>query len=205
MQEKTHSKIALKIADEFLLNEHETSLLEIGSITPDRWMDFPHRQNKEFNIMSHLFSAKELYLKNDDECFHSLGLAFHYLQDMWTLRQRSESSRVKWEQTIENASFLDDDQFEDFLRVFKMPIKSVNTYLAFFDDFKNEVIPRTLFLRNKMKRWGARDDEDLVSLFSRFTNEVKKFSSLGEYVLSYALIGHPTTWSGPAIDLKKTA
>jgi len=176
LQKATHQKIAGKISEELFLNKHEASLLEIGSITPDSWMNFPHHKDKELDILTHLFTSKELYLNNDDECYHHMGLAFHYIQDRWTLRQRSDSSHIEWERIIETVPFLNDVQFEEFIRKSTMPTKAVEAYLYLLELFHNDSIPSLSSACFKMKEWGARDNEELVQFLSR-KSSFKSFRS----------------------------
>lgn len=95
--ETTHKGIARKIATILHLPDKEARLLEIGSVSPDSWENFPHHKDKESEIIKYIFSARKKFLNRDDECYFDLGVAFHYIQDRWTLKPRVKDKHSKWE------------------------------------------------------------------------------------------------------------
>jgi len=83
------------------LDERDAALLEEGSVLPDRMQEFPHHAGKEMDILNCLFRARDLFLKEDDECFYYLGIALHYVQDGWTSKPKVRDKHTKWEYDIQ--------------------------------------------------------------------------------------------------------
>jgi len=75
-----------EIEEKLQLGKRESNLLRSGSIDPDKWMNFPHHFGKDGNIANNILVARAFFLKEDDECYHKLGIALHYIADRWTLR-----------------------------------------------------------------------------------------------------------------------
>lgn len=113
---ETHRRIAKEIAKELRLGEREASLLETGSTAPDNWADFPHHHGKEKEILDNILEARNLFLENDDECYHKLGIALHYLQDRWTLRPRLSDKHTEYEREIDTCPLLDTDLLKEAIK-----------------------------------------------------------------------------------------
>lgn len=93
---ETHKKIALKIGEVLKLGETETGILAAGSIYPDEWENFPQHKGKGKEIIQNIIDSKIQFMEGDDECYHKLGVALHYIQDRWTLSPRLRDKHTKW-------------------------------------------------------------------------------------------------------------
>jgi len=138
MEESTHRRIARKISEELKLGTREASLLEKGSIAPDIWADFPHHRGKEGEIKNNLLSAIELYFNGDDEAFHKLGVALHYVEDKWTLRPRTADKHTKYELEIERSKIVDNIQLSAMIKAANFPTKVEKAYLKFLESIGND-------------------------------------------------------------------
>jgi hypothetical protein len=78
-------------------------------VTPDKWKDYPHHYGKSGSIQKHITEARKFFLKGDlPNAFFSLGVVLHYIQDAYTSLSPIAEHQVRWEQQIEQASFVDD-------------------------------------------------------------------------------------------------
>jgi len=217
MLEATHRKIAKDIAKVLKLNERKANLLEIGSVNPDSWADFPHHFGKEDEISEAILKARRLFLEIDDECFSTLGNALHYIADRWTLRPRLGDKHTQWENAISFAQILDDQQLEEEIKKPCMPTKAEQAYLVFLDVLRGGVfhpsIPGEKIVKCDYDRRGtcagcmqtvqcilSAEKRVLRSLRHEF-DPFKSARGLGVKVINYALQARPTTWSSPILDL----
>lgn len=132
---KTHTIIAMYIAQKLNLEKREGDLLAAGSVSPDSWMNFPHHKDKEFEIVFTILEARKHFLEDDDTCFHDLGIALHYIQDRWTLRPRISEKHTEWERLIDKAvknnRLYTYPQLKEFVNTCTMPSKDIQKYLDF--------------------------------------------------------------------------
>jgi hypothetical protein len=175
---ETHIRITKRIAEELKLGKREAGLLEAGSVNPDIWENFPHHEKRGLDIIENLIRARILFLRNDDECYHLLGVALHYIQDRWTLRPRLKDKHTLWEMSIHLADILDDSKFEGEMKSIILPIKAVEAYLTFLQK-----------LRGGFEEIEEREVEGIT------------FHWTSGNVVFLALLNRPTTWSNPIIDL----
>lgn len=120
---ETHKRIARMVSNQLKLNPKEASLLENGSTAPDIWQDFPHHQGKESEIIENIIQAHSLFLKNDDECYHKLGIALHYIQDRWTSRPRISDAHTKWERKIDLSKYWEDNDLKKIIDAQTLPLR----------------------------------------------------------------------------------
>jgi len=204
---ETHRRIAREIAKALNLNEREASLLEVGSVGPDSWANFPHHEGKECEIAANILVARKLYVQDDDECFARLGNALHYIQDRWTMRPRLSDKHTKWEESINLAPILDDSQLENAIKQALLPTKAEKAYLSFLEDIaKGLVIIPNEALKQKWESAGFYYIENIPCLPKPPYELPFKISSeylrpFGAKVICYALQNRPTTWSTPTLDL----
>jgi hypothetical protein len=177
----THRRIAQRIAEEMRLNEREASILEVGSAAPDEWDNFPHHKLKNMAIFNKIIESRLLFLKGDDECFNNMGIAFHYIQDRWTLAPRLKDKHTPWEIKVDSATFLDDEKLETDIKSVLMPTKAEVAYLY--------------LLRKVNKGVEGLSLEDLK------LDEELSLEGLSKKVITYSLLGRPASWSSPSIDL----
>lgn len=185
----THRRIAKSIAGKLSLGKRESSLLESGSTNPDSWADFPHHRGKDEEIVRNIIEARKLYLENDDECYYTLGIAFHFIQDRWTMRPRMSDKHTAWERAIDLAEILDDSQLKDAIRNIPFPEKAEEAYLTFLEETEAGVT-------------GVADDLWTLYLAHKWTSTDKvSLKALSAKVIRWALLDRPTTWSNPLLDL----
>ena len=158
MLEVTHRRFAKEIAKVLKLSKRESDLLEIGSIHPDSWADFPHHKGKEKEIAENILIARKFYLQNDDEYFFRLGVVLHYIADSWTLRPRISEKHTEWEKQIEKAPILDDSQLEEAIKNLTMPSKEVETYLTLLPILKG-LVQNSLIIIDLEKSDGMQLEE----------------------------------------------
>ncbi len=180
---ETHKKIARQIALVEKFGTREALLLESGSTAPDDWGNFPHHKEKNIEILQYLLQAKELYLAHDDESYYKLGVAFHYIQDKWTLSPRLKDKHTSWEMSINSQPFLDLPGFDILI---KNPMKF------------NVVLP-------------TRAEKEYQSLYKKLRTEIlcgdlpiKGAITFREFcggVLALALMKRPVEYSAPILDL----
>ena len=133
----THVRIAETICKNLgIVEKREVGLLVGGSTSPDSWMDFPHHHGKEKEIADNLLQARRLYLESDDECFHRLGVALHYIADKWTLRPRMSDKHTEWERKIDTMPIIDDSKLKEAISESAIPTKVVEELLQFVDFVK---------------------------------------------------------------------
>jgi len=178
----THGRIAQKISQNLRLGKREAGLLEIGSLNPDSWADFPHHRGKTFEIISNILDARGLFL-DDDECYSSLGVALHYIQDRWTLRPRLKDKHTKWEVQINMGEILEDYQsLENVTKQTLLPTKAEKAYISFLSKIREGII-------------GVEEEWTDVRCPSLC------FSGFCGRTIAFALQDRPTTWSSPILDL----
>jgi len=158
------------------LRKRETELLMVGSILPDKWGNFPHHVGKELEIIKSILKARLQFLEKDDECFSNLGVALHYIQDMWTLRPRVRDKHTEWETLINTSPYYTYSELKHYITEVGIPTKAIKKYLKLLETIEGGV-------------------ENFNAVRS---NLVKGFTAK---VLGFALIRRPTTWSTPIIDL----
>jgi len=193
---ETHRRIAKEIAKALNLNEREANLLEVGSVSPDSWADFPHHKGKDYEIIQGILKARRLFLQGDDECFSTLGNALHYIEDRWTMRPRLEDKHTRWEYMINSAPLLDDQQLEEQIKKTMFPTKAEQAYLVFLDALKKGVFHPSIS-EEKVVAHLLGYYETWVDVDGKWT---RGFKGLGARVVGYALQDRPTTWSSPILD-----
>jgi len=209
--EETHRRIAKKIARELNLGERETFLLESGSVNPDSWANFPHHYGKEAEIIRYILGARQLFLEGDDECYHRLGIALHYIQDRWTLRPRLKDKHTKWEISIEQAPFLSNSQLVKAIKSAFFPTKVEKAYLEFLEkidggiesikcmtDEQIEILSMPPRHSSYLKGFITTPDG-----YYRIVDPLKAryFRGLGIKTISFALLERPDNWSSPVLDI----
>ena len=133
----THQRIAQFISNELgITDKRKIGLLLGGSVHPDSWMDFPHHFGKDEEIFSNILQARNSYLQGDDECFHFLGIALHYIADRWTLRPRLSDKHTEWEKAIDNNPIVDDSKLKLAITEASIPTKIVEALVNFVDILK---------------------------------------------------------------------
>lgn len=176
----THKRIGQKIAVNLNLNERETKVLTTGSVSPDDWANFPHHKGKEKEIIDNITQARILFLVGDDECYNNLGIAFHYIQDRWTLAPRLRDKHTTWEIKVDSLPILDAQRLAGVIKEALLPTKVEQSYLAMLDNIKSSVADA-----------GKYNLECKTSL-----------RGLAKDVIAYALLNRPSsTLSDPQIDL----
>ncbi|MDD1764407.1 MAG: hypothetical protein LUQ46_00135, partial [Candidatus Methanomethyliaceae archaeon] len=173
MLQKTHEKIAKKIAADLRIQDtHEKALFVEGSSKPDSWMDFPHHENKQDKIKYHLIRARAEFIEKDDSWLEHLGIALHYVQDMWTLYPRLADKYTEWENEINDARIMAEDELVEHIKKAAIPTRAITEYLSLLDEIDHQK-----FINNAL-------------------DEVLTFSCKGrpEDAITYG-------WSTPAIDL----
>lgn len=87
MKWKAHTRTAEKVLEVFgamHFDKYEKDLIN-GVISPDNEDEKNHYSGREQTAVDYLIRAREKRLKYDTAgCFFQLGVAFHYIQDMWT-------------------------------------------------------------------------------------------------------------------------
>lgn len=187
---KTHKRIVRSIAEELKLGEKETALLEIGSVNPDSWANFPHHSKKEFEIVDKLLSSRLLFLKGDNECYHRLGVALHYIQDRWTTRPRIDEKHTEWERKIESSKIINDEELEEEIKDSIIPDKRKRAYFTFLSLIKEGI---KVITENEIELLN-----ETVQNFYYIDRIVK--GSRGKVIL-FALLPPPSTWRSPLLDL----
>jgi len=190
MLEQTHVRIATEIAKALgIEDKRKVGLMWVGSKSPDSWATFPHHEGKESEIVENILNARLLFLDGDDECFHKLGIALHYIQDAWTLRPRMQDKHTKWERQIEKSPLLDDRKLEDEINNSCMPTKDVQTYLQFLEKLKLGCKGIADYYKEKCREAGIAEEPKTV------------LGEFGTSVLLTAIIPRLTTWSAPFLDV----
>ena len=143
MLSETHIRIANKVLSEIgvSLYSDEAAYLRGGSVKPDEWKDFPHHRGKTNEIWKYIITARRYYLKGDlPSAYFNLGVAFHYLQDMWTTLSGSDQEHDLWERKIDNSSFLDLDDLLNFVKSTSIPEKHQLEYFRIAATLSSEEI-----------------------------------------------------------------
>jgi hypothetical protein len=128
MLERTHARIARRIAQELNLSKEHGDLLESGSVRPDSYIAFPHHEGKDILIYADILDARALLLNNDDEAFVKLGEALHFIADKWTLKPRIDIKHLQYESDIESKDIQDNNQFIKEIQQSIIPSKSKEYY-----------------------------------------------------------------------------
>jgi hypothetical protein len=139
MIEETHRRLAIEIGKALNLDAKSCKLLEDGSAVPDYQETFPHHYGKGTEIKNLLKRARATFQKHDNECYYLLGMAFHYIQDKWTLRVRTRDKHTKWEDMVNKAEILDKQGFIKHLKSAAIPSKFQEAYLTYLEILENEV------------------------------------------------------------------
>lgn len=175
----THKKIAEKIAANLKLNERETRVLIKGSTLPDDWENFPHHKGKENEIISNISKARILFLDGDDECYNNLGIAFHYIQDRWTLSPRLRDKHTPWEIKVDSSAILETEKLTKAIKEILLPTKVEQSYLLLLNNLNSGI----------------------QSVHNNNLEIETSLKGLAKDVMTYALINRPSTLSDPQIDL----
>jgi len=225
--EETHRRISREIAKELNLGNREAGLLEVGSINPDSWANFPHHHGKEGEIVQNILEARKLFLQDDDECYHRLGIALHYIQDKWTLRPRTCDKHTAWEVAINSTQILDNSKLKETIKNILLPTKAEQAYLDFlekigegvfniadedcrdielFELFEASDGGLIVFKSGMGKYRELKEEEKIYYLLIKSPTYAPSYKQvhvkgLGKKVIHYALQDRPTTWSGPILDL----
>lgn len=108
---KTHIRIANEVLFKLGISKSsvEANRLREGSVTPDKWKDFPHHHSKSGKIKKYVLEARRLFLSDDlaEACF-CLGVSLHYIQDSYTSLSSRSRHHIRWEQQIEESYFTGD-------------------------------------------------------------------------------------------------
>jgi hypothetical protein len=176
----THQRIVREVAEKLRLGTRETGLFEAGSVNPDSWADFPHHKGKRVETVENILRSRMLFLEDDDECYFSLGVALHYLQDRWTLRPRLAEEHTQWEVNIESTEIIDDSALETLIRKqLILPSKVVNAYLSFLP-----------LIQKGIK--GVLEEQNKSEY---------NFEGVCRKVVIFAMLDRPSEWSSPVLDL----
>jgi hypothetical protein len=136
---ETHRYLAGEIGKSLKIEPKFCKLLEEGSVMPDYQETFPHHIGKDNEIERLLRSARMKFLKSDDECYYLLGMAFHYIQDKWTLRARTRDKHTQWEVLINQERVLGDEDLKEKIERATIPSTFKKAYLTFIDILSNEI------------------------------------------------------------------
>ena len=225
---ETHRRIAREIAQTLNLTEREARLLEAGSVAPDQWENYPHHSEKETSIAKRILEARSRFIHGDDECYHDIGIALHYIEDKWTTRLRPMDKHGQWEASINEQLIIDDREFREEISRAVLPTKAEQNYLKLLDDMAKDIAAPVLDWRNirapthrpswarKMRigyfRGGSyysavararrrSSDDSQITHTDKPTVVPCGTTEYGANVINYALQHRPTAWSSPAIDL----
>jgi hypothetical protein len=159
--EETHRRLARELSKSLGLNLSQSKLLEEGSVYPDFQESFPHHVGKEDEIEELLSKARATFLKGDDECYFSLGMAFHFLEDKWTMRARARDKHTKWEEMICKEQILEEQQFQKSIDASSIPSKFKKAYIDFIEILKNG-IESPVF-------WGEYADQATYGVYKKYS------------------------------------
>lgn len=108
---ETHIRLANEILRKLGISKSsvEADRFREGSVTPDKWKDYPHHHGKSGSIRKHITKARRFFLDGDlpNACFN-LGVALHYVQDSYTSLSSRSEYHPRWEEQIEHSYFVDD-------------------------------------------------------------------------------------------------
>jgi hypothetical protein len=142
MMEETHRRLARELGNALELEGPQIELVEYGSVLPDFELgeehSFPHHDDKRdntFRIRKYLSQARETFLKGNDECYVQLGIACHYIQDVWVAKPGGGPKHSKWEREINGARILDRSKFEKAIRSAPIPNNTKDGYFFVFKAF----------------------------------------------------------------------
>lgn len=108
MLKSTHIKIAQLIGSELKLPREAIFVLELGSVAPDEWEDFPHHVASELRTKRYIMEARRYFVNGQKlESLNALGIAFHYIQDRWvTVSSENTREHIDWERKIDSANII---------------------------------------------------------------------------------------------------
>ncbi len=187
---ETHRRLAYEIANELKLDREYAKLLSAGSMDPDGWVDFPHNHGKELLIIRNLLEARLMFLNDDDECYHNLGVALHYIEDRWTAHPRKDEKYSEWEKQIEKEQLQDDSNLKEYILNASIPEKTKKAYLFFTqlmnDGFKCITKTEMDYLRQSVEQYEN---------YYNYLNE-----DIGRVCL-FALLPPPSSFRTQILDL----
>ena len=138
---KTHIRIANKILNKLGLPtlSSEANQLREGSITPDKWKDYPHHHSKSKSIKKYVLEARKSFLLGDlSSAYFQLGVVLHYIQDSYTSLSPFIEDQVQWEQEIQQASFV--ENLEDLVRsTFRDYEHKIEKYMERIKELSSEI------------------------------------------------------------------
>jgi hypothetical protein len=126
------ASMAVRLRDTWMLTCFKPRTLRL----PSSWADYPHHEDKDDDIVKYLLNARKFFEENDDECYFYLGVAFHYIEDRWTLRYPAPDKHAKYEREIKDSPFLDISQLRDDVIKSNFPTKVEKTYLDLLESFE---------------------------------------------------------------------
>jgi hypothetical protein len=110
MKWKAHTRTAEKILEGFTalyFKKYEKELVN-GIISPDNEDPKPHHVGREKTALDYILRAREKRLNYDTGgCFFQLGVAFHYIQDMWVGVTPEEDDYLSYLDRINRCQILD--------------------------------------------------------------------------------------------------
>ena len=110
MKWKAHTRTAEKVLGVFNalhFNKYEKDLVN-GVISPDNEDEKSHYVDREKTALDYIIRAREKRLAYDTAgCFFQLGVAFHYIQDMWTGVGPGEDNHGLYLDLINRCDILD--------------------------------------------------------------------------------------------------
>lgn len=179
MLEETHRYLAVKLVAALDIENRFWDSLIDGSVVPDFQENFPHI-GKEDAIMRLLHSSRRDFLAEDQECYYLLGLAFHYIQDKWTLRPRTGDEYTQWEKRIAKEKIAEDNGFKNLIKQASIPPKFKKAYVTFADILTNGIESPTFWqeIMNSKK--------SLLELREEFLEPKRKKDSFGKRVIAVA-------------------
>ena len=179
----THQRIAQNICNELgITDKRKIGLLLGGSTHPDKWMNFPHHFGKDKEIYLSIRQARDLFLQEDDESYHFLGIALHYIADRWTLRPRLSDKHTEWEKEIENNSIVEDSKLKQAISDASLPTKTVEALVNFMIEL-------------------SKGPAILEGQEAPYAMKVFQFSTQNRPSFVSPISNEMTTWSTPMIDL----
>jgi hypothetical protein len=166
-------------------------LLSNGSVAPDGWMDYPHHKEKEYEIISAIKEARQQYLDDDDECYHTLGVALHYIQDHITGAPKRNDLHADYEKSIDESEILSWDELHIKLDNATFPSKIIESYKNLFTKIRHGVfIP---MIRSDPLPF-LQEKAILIDLWY----SVDHYLQIG---IKFAFLEAPGGWHGPILDL----
>jgi len=138
---KTHIRIANEVLRKLGIPKSsiEADRLREGSVTPDKWKDYPHHYGKSGSIREHILEARKFFLRGDlSKAYFDLGVVLHYIQDFYTSLSTLSDYQRRWEQQIEQAYFVED--LEELVRsVFRDREDRIEEYIEMIRLLSEEI------------------------------------------------------------------